>query len=169
MMSLLSNVFDATIVGSLRKPIKQATGMSDAQLALAAAAAATGGVAAGGAGLLGGSAAAGGAAAPAAAGASAAGSAAPVAAAGPAASGTGLLGTTSQALMAANAARGLLGNQQQPIQAQPVMQAQGGAQTLQGIAAQGDQMAAQRMQDDEQARQARRMAMMQGVRNGRIA
>lgn len=170
-MSLLSNVFDATIVGGLRKPLKQMTGMSDAQLAMAAAAAATGGMAAGGAGLLGGAAAAA-PAATAAPAAGAAGAAVPAASvAGPAAApaSSGLLGTLNTSLMAANSAKGLLGGQQAPIQSQPIAQAQGGAQTLQGLAVQGDQSAASQMQADEQARQQRRLAILRGGFNGRIA
>lgn len=74
----------------------------------------------------------------------------------------------SQGLMAANSAKSLLSSPSTPIQGAAPIQAGGGAQALQGLASQMDQMTAQRMQADEQAR-AQRRAQLRGGGYGRIA
>lgn len=74
----------------------------------------------------------------------------------------------SQGLMAANSAKSLMSSPSMPIQGAAPMQAGGGAQALQGLAGQMDQMTAQRMQADEQAR-AQRRAQLRGGGYGRIA
>lgn len=157
-------------------------GMALAAPAAAGAAGAAGGAGAAGAagGLLGGAGATAGAGAAAGSGAGgllateAAGSAAATGAAAPGGllSGAQTAGAyakpISQGLMAANSAKSLLSSPSTPIQGAAPMQAGGGAQALQGLASQMDQMTAQRMQADEQAR-AQRRAQLRGGGYGRIA
>lgn len=136
-MSFLGELWDNTAGGLLWKPIKKATGLSDAQLAMLAAGVATGGAALAGAGA--------GAAGAGTAGAVIGGSGAPISAAAGAAmesslAAAGYGGTSTGAssllpsmakageyaklggnvLGAASAAKGLLSSPQQPVaQAQP--------------------------------------------------
>lgn len=131
-MGLLSELWDNTAGGLLWKPIKKATGLSDAQLALLAAGVATGGAALAAAPAAAGAGAAGAGVAGAATGAATAAPlatapAAGAATAGAAAAPAGLMGQMSayaqpamQGLQAASLARGLLGSQPpaQPAQAQ---------------------------------------------------
>jgi hypothetical protein len=141
-MSFLGELWDNTAGGLLWKPLKKATGLNDAQLALAAAGVVTGGAALAGAGAAGAGAAGAGAAGAGTAGAVIGGSGAPISAAAGAAmesslaaagyggASTGFMPSMAQAgeyaklggnvLGAASAAKGLLSSPQQPVaQAQP--------------------------------------------------
>jgi len=177
-MGLLGNIWDNTAGGLLWKPLKKATGMTDAQLALVGAGIATGGAALAGAGpmagLLGGAGAAGaGAAGTSGAAATVIGGAgAPISAqagadmvaslnaAGYGGSGGGLLsglGTAGDyakaggaALQAAGAAKGLLA----PTRQAPVAQAQARPLDMQGLLSTDSQARQLQAQDDLQRRQA---------------